>query len=200
MRKELFFIAGKVMRFLISVAVAVLIEVAVFNFSTLQEIASGNPQMEFQIGELSFNNWEEIAGGGYTSLLDPMIYVEKINAPVDTLTIQTDIVPLPSQYTLFYTLEEDEGFTAEKMMSLEPVTGNDTYALDIQASAIRIDPGEEAGSVLYEMTFRINEIKWEISFSRIIAMLIIWWGTAGLMLLQKPSDYGILQQEEDNEA
>lgn len=33
------------------------------------------------------------------------------------------------------------------------------------------------------------------SFSRVIAMLIIYWGTKGLMTLQKSPDYGITEGE-----
>lgn len=159
----------------------------------------GSPQLELNAEILTFQNWEGSAADGYTSLPDPMIYIERLQVPVDTITITTDLTPLPSEYTLFYTTEAGEGFNAEKMLTLAPVTGKDRFDLGLWVESIRIDPGEEAGTALHEFTLLLNDARWHISVSRIVAMLVIWWGTAGLMALQRPADYGIRQKEGMND-
>ena len=186
---------------LFSVAAAVLIEVAVFNFSACRQIIRGTSQLELKTEQLSFQNWEKSETGGYISLPDPMIYVDGLQMMVDTIAIRTDMEPLPLQYTLFYTTERNESFSGEKMMFLGPVTGDDQFDLAMKVTAIRIDPGEEAGTALHKITFSLNEVCWDVSVSRIVAMLVIWWGTTGLMALQKPTDYGIRSEtREEDEA
>lgn len=188
-----------VKRVLISVAAAILLEVLVFNFQTCCQSIRGAPQLTLETAQLTLQNWDKSETGEYTSLPDPMIYVEGLSMQVETIRIKTDMEPLPAQYTLFYTTEESEGFSGEKMLFLEPVTGDDQFELDMQVAAVRIDPGEEAGTVLHKITFVLNEAHWDISASRIVAMLVIWWGTAGLMALQKPVDYGIGRKQGDSD-
>lgn len=177
------------------VLAAVLIEVALFNFAPLVSLFKGTKPMEFSAGDLSFMNWTETEDG-WISQADPMIMLENLSVMADTFTIRLTAQPQPDSYTIFYT-EGVETFSEKNMIITTDMTGNDTFPLGQRISAIRVDPGEEAGIVLQDVTFIFNNPSWDISISRIVAMLVIWWGTKFLMSLQKAPDYGLKVDDED---
>ena len=85
-----------VKRVLISVAAAILLEVLVFNFQTCCQSIRGAPQLTLETAQLTLQNWDKSETGEYTSLPDPMIYVEGLSMQVETIRIKTDMEPLPN--------------------------------------------------------------------------------------------------------
>lgn len=176
------------------ILIAVMIEVVFFNFVPLINLFKGVKPIKFSANDLSFINWTE-TDAGLVSQPDPMIILENLSLAADTFTIYLTAQPQPSSYTVFYT-EGAETFSADNMIVTSNMTGDDTLPLGRRISAIRVDPGEEAGLVLQDVTFVFNDPSWDVSLSRIVAMLIIWWGTKFLMSLQKAPDYGVTQRTE----
>lgn len=180
---------------LVSLLVAVLIEVVFFNSAPLVNLFKGVKPMEFSADKLSFVNWSK-TDTGFVSQPDPMIILENLSIVADTFTVRLTAEPQPSSYTIFYT-RGAETFSGNNMIITSDMTGDDTFPLGQRISAIRIDPGEEAGLVLHDVTFVFNNLSWDISLSRIVVMLVIWWGTKFLMSLQKAPNYGVEQKAED---
>jgi len=168
-----------------------LIETLYFNFTAVRRQLLGLETAAYAMDEMSFINWTETDGGERISQPDPIIYIEDVCADVKSLTIRVKAEPLPDVYAVFYTTAEDETFSEEKMVMLTPVTGEDTVELDGFIYALRVDPGELGGLVLQNVSFTINEARWDISPARIIAMLGIYWGARFLMKLQRTPDYGL---------
>lgn len=177
------------------VLAAVLIEASFFNFVPLVSLFKGTKPMEFSADELSFVNWTE-TDDGWVSQPDPMIILENLSVMADTLTIRLTAQPQPDSYTIFYT-QGAETFSEKGMIVTTNMTGEDTISLRRRISAIRVDPGESAGLVVQDVTFIFDDPPWDISFSRIVVMLVIWWGTKFLMSLQKAPDYGVSQGKEE---
>lgn len=174
---------------------AVLIEVVFFNFVSLFGLFKGVEPIEFTADDLSFVNWTEV-DNGFVSQSDPMIILENLSIMADTFTICLKGEPQPGSYTIFYT-EGAEKFSEKNMIITSNMTGKDTFPLGRRITAIRVDPGEEAGLMLHNVTFIFNNPCWDISLSRIVAMLMVWWGTKFLMSLQRAPDYGVTQKKED---
>ena len=124
-----------------------------------------------------------------------MIFIEGVGIKASSFTVKLDVSPMPQSITIFYTTGANEAFSADKMLIIDSPTGDDTVQLDERISAIRVDPGEDAGITLHDATFIFNEVRWDISIARIVAMLVIYWGAKFLMSLQKTPDYGAVQED-----
>lgn len=177
-----------------SILIAILLEVLFFNFSALRNTIAGQKEEVYQKDQLMLFNWDE-TGEDAVSMPDPMIYVEGIGVKASSLTVKLDMEPMPKSITVFYTTGTNEAFSGDKMLIIDPATGDDTVQLDARISAVRVDPGEDAGLVLHDAAFVFNEVRWDISAARIVAMLIIYWGTKFLMALQRTPDYGTFQED-----
>lgn len=190
-------------RIIPSTLIAILIEVIIFNFSAFQAQLRGITPLVLSTEQLNYLNWENV-NGTLISLPDPVIYIEDIDIIPYSIVLEVDAAPMPQTCTFFYTTEENEVFSAEKMVSLPMEAENGKIIVSLPSTepvvALRMDLGEEAGTVLNSITLRINEFKWDISISRIIAMLIIYWGAVGLMQLQKSPNYGIEMNGGDTDS
>ena len=178
----------------LSVLIALLIEIVCFNWSPLISHVRNTERLRISADELSYVNWTE-ADGGRVSLQDAMIIKEGLSILARTMTIHLTAQPQPAAYTVFYTEGVGEAFSENRMITVPAATGEATVALDKQISAIRIDPGEGEGVLLQDVSISFNDVPWDISLARLIAMLIVWWGTKLLMSLQKAPDYEIDQEE-----
>ena len=168
---------------------SIFIEVLVFNFPAVQSTLSGERETVYNFEHLSFQNWCK-ENGVLVSEADPIIFKDNIGIAASSFTVKLNADPMPDSLLVFYTTGVIEGFSADKMLVIEPVTGSDTVQLNERISAIRVDPGETEGIVLEDVSFIFNEVGWDISTARIFAILIIYWGTRFLMSLQKTPDYG----------
>ncbi len=177
--------------FVFSIVVAILIEVMYFNYGAVRHRLLGVETVTYTMDTMNFANWTQVNGGERISQPDPMIYILDLCRDVETLTIRANAEPLPDMYTIFYTTAQEEAFSAEKMLSLAPVTGEDVVELNSYVYALRVDPGEAEGTALMDISFTLDEAPWDVSFSRIFAMLSIYWGAHFLMRLQQMPDYGL---------
>lgn len=185
----------KAKRIILSFLAALLLELIVFNFSAWTRELRGYEPVFFPGDDLYYQNWEEYGDGSKISLQDPIIYVDELSIPADELIIRTDYEIAPSNCIVFYTTEPEESFNADKMIILGEVSQELKVPLGETICALRVDLGDEAGFALNDISFSFNEVNWDFSVSRIIAMLVIYWGTWGLSLLQKSPDYGITEKE-----
>ncbi len=190
-------------RIIVSVFISILIEVFFFNFSVWSAQIRGITPMIIEKEQFSYLNWDETSGQ-LVSLPDPIVYIEGMDVNVRAMTLELDAEPMPQTCTIFYTTQQGETFSGEKMLiqELDPKTGRSDVRLPTKdpVFAIRIDPGEDAGIILNNVSIHINEFLWNISLSRIIAMLVIYWGVVGLMKLQKSPDYGIDTKQGEGET
>lgn len=188
----------KLKMIVLPIVAALVIEICYFNFRPLVNAIQGIDSITYTSDDLEFVNWSETEAGRL-SLPDPMIIRENISTMVDSFRIHIDADPQPTSYTVFYTEGPNEVFNAEKMIVLTDMTGDDTIKLGGRVTAIRVDPGDEAGVLLKDVSFYLNEVPWDISLSRLIAIPVIIWGIALLMKLQESPIYDVTSQEEKHE-
>ena len=179
---------------IITILAAILLEVLFFNFSALRNTVDGLEEIVYHKEQLLFSNWDK-TGDYPVSLQNPIIYIEDINIQAASFTLKLDINPIPQTINVYYTSEPNEALSTDKMLTIESASGNDTIQLDTKTTGIYVYPGVEAGRVLYDVSFVFNEGNWNISIARIVAMLVIYWGTKFLMSLQKTPDYGAVQED-----
>ena len=184
----------RIMEIASTVLMAILLEIMCFNFTALRNTATRQVEAIYNKQQLSLFNWKE-ADGDFVSEVDPMIFIEGVGIKASSFTVKLDVSPMPQSITIFYTTGANEAFSADKMLIIDSPTGDDTVQLDERISAIRVDPGEDAGITLHDATFIFNEVRWDISIARIVAMLVIYWGAKFLMSLQKTPDYGAVQED-----
>lgn len=178
-------------RIMLSVAVALLIELLVFHFSAIRGQIAGLTEIVFQQNDFDFINWLDTANDEKVSELDPMLCMEGVQTYIERMTIRLDAEPMPGDYAIFYTEDAEENFSGDKMIALSPVTGKDTISVGKDVYSLRIDPGDNAGLALRSVSVTLNEQDWTFSAARILAMLVVYWGTSLLMRLQQSPDYGL---------
>ena len=181
-----------ILKLLLSCLIAVVIEMGYFNFDVIQSQMRDDQSLVLGEQDLQYKNWDDMQNM-HISLSDPMIYADKLDILAYKINFEFDAEPEVEQCTFFYTNMTNEAFSAEKMMIVPVNDGKVNILLENgqMLSAIRIDLGEDAGTILHHIEVRINDISWHISVSRIIAMLAVYWGTLGLMRLQHSPDYGV---------
>lgn len=181
-------------KIVLPILISVLIEVLVFNFAPLLSMIKNEEPVEFTADELTFVNWEE-SNNGRLSQTDASIFIENISVNADTLTVHMTAHPQPGSYKLFLA-KGGEYFSAENMLVTSNMTGDDSFQLERNISAVCVNLGENVGVELEDISFVFSNSSVEVSLSRIVAMLVIWWGTKFLMSMQKAPDYGMEQKTE----
>lgn len=185
-------IIGKIVALL---AVAVLLELLVFNFTELSILM--NPSLEKNISYTLVNmekvNWKK-NNESIISNLDPMLILSDINKEVRTVKISVEANEPIESSTIFYTNSQLKYFSEKGMVIAKGGQGVLSISLNNFVKDLRIDVTEKAGLVLSNITVVINPVKIQISFSRIIAVILIYLGTVILFNLQKNPDYQIDQK------
>ena len=182
----------KILPIFLSFLVPIGIELVFFNVDVLKLKAVSAERRIYQVEDFQYQNWEKTD----TSMIsepDPILYVENVDLDIYTLDMLFRATPMPTQCTFFYTSEAGEVFSSGKMTFL-PITdgiASISFPDGVKTVAFRIDLGEEAGTTLDDISVIVNDTSWHISISRVVAMLIIYWGTKSLMCLQKSPDYGL---------
>lgn len=188
----------KMRKVIITILVSLLLELGCFNYKPMANFLQGRKSLTFSENDFTYVNWEE-KDGARVSLVDPMIIKDNLSIFAETVTIRMKTEPEPGEYVVFYTTDKDEAFSADKMIYVGDISDEVVVQLNQSIAAIRVDPGDEAGRRLIEVSFSFNEAEWDVSVARIVAMLVVWWGTTGLMKLQRAPDYGIEEKDDSSQ-
>lgn len=187
-----------IIRFFKILAIAIGIEILVFDFSDVKNIITNSGQIlqnEFYTMETSrLENWTQ-EQGVYVSEPDPMIIIENVNQYVNNVEI--DVIRkngFKEPITVFYSTDM---FSAPiELLSIELNNNRETIYIRNNVYSLRVDLGETAGSSLEDCIVTINPCKLHFSLSRVVAMMIIYYLTGMLFCLHKSPDYGLEKDEE----
>lgn len=189
----------KVIRKLVAIlAFAVLLELLVFNFSNFSLLMdpSFEKNINYTLEDMQKVNWKK-KNESIISDLDPMLILSGINKEVRTVKVSVEANQLIENSTIFYTNSQVKFFSKQGMVIAKGEQGVFAVTLNKLVKDLRIDLVENEGLVLHNVTVVINPVKIQISFSRIITVLSIYYGMVGLFRLQKSPDYQI-DPERDN--
>lgn len=176
---------------------AIVLECVVFNFSYIRSLVDTSKiyNLEYHLEEMTMIHWTQMAGEFYSDE-DPELIIDNVDTIVDNISIQYHIEGDISQITLYYTNTEnlsfDDGFFVQ---TASAIPDNTNIEVDSYVKDLRIDLGEEPNLLLYDVTVVINPVAFRFSWSRFIAVLLIYLSAKGLFHLQSPQDFSLEEME-----
>lgn len=184
----------QIVRFLIVSVVAMMLEIFYFNFGAIYDQVDQSIQhdISYQLTDMELQNYSE----DLVSYADPMLYLYGVNTYVDDILIHIETSGATTG-TLFYTTQTGQQFSAENMIVINDLTGTDPYTINKYICALRVDPGEDAGVILYDSVIVLNPSEtFNISFARILAVFVIYYGFTLLFSFQKMPTYNVIRERE----
>lgn len=182
------------LRILIVAVAAALIEVFVINLSFFIKSADKSVERNIEVDKnYLYCNWEEVEGV-HVSGIDPNILCENINEYAETVTLYIDYGGNISYIDIYYTNEEHPVICEETWIRYDSkLTRPAKVKVNIGAEmgGLRIDLGDDAGVILYDIDVVLNENKFDFSWARFIAMNMIYWLACLLFAMQRPPKYNI---------
>ena len=185
-------IKNRIFKIFSVIAIAVLLEFLVFNFSNVFMLLDPNLEknVSYTLDNMDTINWEK-NDETLVSGLDPMLILSGINQEVRSVEISVDADQSIKSSTIFYINNQVKYFSEQGMVIAKGEQGKVSAPINKYVKDLRIDLVENAGLVLYKITVIINPAKIQISFYRIITIILIYFATIGLFKLQKSPDYQI---------
>lgn len=174
----------------IGLAVGVLLELFVFNFSFFWNLPRMGVLEDVSIAaeEMDFANWVQ-EGDVYISGLDPIIVVYSLDRQVDDMELVLDMSEETIPISVFYTAGEGEVFGAEKMITDSASKGENTIHMGTYVHDLRIDLGEMENLILRDMDLALTGNELNFSISHVILVLIIMVMEKVLFSFQRSPDY-----------
>ena len=183
---------GKLLKKVIIISlIAVLLEVFYFNFSALQLMLGEHEgkNLVFHENDFSFVDWEKQGDTFISTSVDPQVLIGLDGMRINSVLLHADTIPQTDSYQFYYTDEHGEvavvnGSRSESGLIMFHVN-------DWSANWIRIDIGDAPGIQLKGVTVTVNPVQWDISLSRIVAIILIYLLGSLLFRIQSMPDYGI---------
>ncbi len=180
--------------------VGIVLELGYFNFFTIYNIV--HPQIEesqYTLSQMQFQNWNK-QGNILVSETDPALIITGVNLFVNTIDLRFDTSSSIDSIVLFYINDEHPQITEQTMVHLSgPLEKKCRVRIDATVKDLRIDLGDAAGTQLRDFTVTINSKAFDISFSRIIAVVLIYLAGAFLFRIQKMPDYKLEEIQQKKE-
>ena len=181
----------KVKMLLTIMLVAVVMEVLFFNFTPIWDRISGRTNLNevYSLLDCQAVNWVQVDDTLVTGS-DPMLILEKINHEIREVRIESDCLEEIPYVNLFYTNDRYLQF-GEGPVILQTVEDSDVITININDTVkdLRIDLGDTEGIVLHEITVTVNPSQFQISVSRITAIILIICCGKFLLSLQRHPSY-----------
>ena len=133
-------------------------------------------------------NWTK-AGDSVESNADPILLVHMEPQYIHNMIISITTNPIVSDISILF--EDKE----HKLSNISGKAKNNTTRIVIEkevTSYIRIDPGEEQGLKLKNVSMIINPTSFHFSLSRVIGIIIIYVLGVFLIRIQKMPDYSVV--------
>lgn len=184
---------------LLSVCIAVLLELSVFNFDvwSTKMKAEQLKTDTFSLEELTLVNWH-MEDGAYISDVDPQLFVPTDPMWLSSIFIQYKTAPQVENCSFYYSNPDQ---TVDVLSKTDVLNGQTIFKLDQEVGPIlRIDLGEDAGVKLSDIHVVVNPVpRLHISVSRIAAVVLIYIVGSLLFRIQKMPDYThYIQKKEEN--
>lgn len=176
-------------RMLFIILVAVTIEAAFFQGTAIYiNYLSGHEKIAYTLNDANAVNWTKSVDGLYSEP-DPMLTFPRADVYVASVYVKAITDARPTSIQLFYTDTEGTLQTKEDIVTTDDAGKGVMIFVNEYVQALRVDLGEEANLVLYDLDVRLNEIPIRVSISRIILIIAVYWTTIGLFSLQKKPKY-----------
>lgn len=177
-------------RFLLVIFFACIIEIGVINFTNILNLLGNNSKnVVYDSNSMEKINWEN-NDGKLISNLDPNLIIKDVNTNVKKISIQVTSDKEIPYIDVFYTSNGEQVFNGDMLIrDSTPTKSIANINIDKLVKDLRIDLGDEPGLAISDVKVIINPAKIDFSISRVIAMIIIYYSTMGLLSLQKNPYY-----------
>jgi len=174
----------------IGLVVGVLLELFVFNYSFFQKFPKMGAQKDISITteEMDFINWVQV-GDVYISELDPIIAIFEVDQRIENFELVLDISEETIPLSVFYTTEEGEVFTAEKMITGSASNGKNTIEMGVYVHDLRIDLGELDNLTLRGISVILPRNELKFSTAHVVLVVVIMVMEKLLFSFQRGPDY-----------
>ena len=186
----------------IMLVIGFVLEVGYFQFPTLYNCFCGKtPQKEYVLSQMQPINWH-MDGAFWVSESDPAHIITNINCYVNTLDVYFDSKSEVNGVTVFYTNDTYPEIEDNTTIHISGLI-DEHFRINVKDNVddMRIDIGEEAGMELHDAKIVVNNRKFELSYSRILLLMMVYVLGAGLFRLQKMPDYKVedISRKEDGD-
>lgn len=182
-----------IIKFLISFILCVGIECFVINLPYIQDsinnMSSESKNERLRLQDASAFNWT-IVKDGLLSENDPIIEFQQVDKLVNSIYLRVFTGEEVNYVNVFYTTDETGTYGEPEHMSTVKMDANRKLVrIDDYVYSLRVDIGEIAGMKLKGIEVVINPVQIHFSVARVIAMLLLYYGTNALFCLHRSPDY-----------
>ena len=178
----------------ITVALAVFLEIWVFNFEYWMEKVdtSTRKNIVYNVNQMEKVNWTKTSQG-WVSEGDQHLIIKDLNTRINIIQINMQVEQKPDYILLFYTGDEVGKFNNDASI----LCGSETVKVNKNIKDLRLDISNRKGILLKDITLIINPMSFNFSFARVIAIILIYIFGYGLFALQRRPDYGVEGKKQD---
>lgn len=154
-----------------SIVLAILLEIFFFNGSYLNKELQTRT---YTVDDMTIVNWTKNADDTYTSQVDAQFIISDINTFVNNIKIIGEVSNPNLDIVTFYTSDEVEAFSADRMIKALPMYFSNSYIQQInhEVNHLRIDLTDFSGVNVKNIKVIINPIQGEYSIIRVLFLSI----------------------------
>lgn len=168
--------------------IAVVAEVTIFQMSYWSmKWQNVETNIQYNMADFEPEGWKT-SDNSFISQGNQHFYLRDVNQEIKTIELSANITPSPDYILLFYTTQQEEEFSDENSILIENKTQS---KLDEKICSLRLDFSNISGLELTDFTLVINRAEFNFSWSRIIAILMIYLIAKGLFYIQRPTVYQV---------
>lgn len=169
------------------------LEVFIFNFTYIKSRLDTSKEynIEYSPDDMVKTHWLDTSET-MISDADPQLILESVETFVDQISISFTANKPIDNVLLFYTNRKVKEINGE-LLIVNSEVGKEERLFTIRdyIGVLRIDPGEDAGVEFQNFKIIINPVNFNLSLSRVVAILLLYLLARALSTLQNPPDYGL---------
>ncbi len=184
---------SRILRFFVVFTVSVIIEMVVFQGVTIVNLLDNNivKNRVYTLLDFEYINWSVNEDDMLVSENDPILVLADVNTYIDSIKIITQMSDQLQYLEVFYVNAQYPNY-GDIVKHCDEVNNNAVnISIGDDVRDLRIDLGDEAGVILTNIIVTINPVSFHFSFSRVITLLIIYYGAYYLFALQKMPNYNL---------
>lgn len=180
-----------VVQVIILVILAAILQVLLLNLDYWKYQLSDNSisNMTYELGDFEVANWQ-VTETALCSEKDPILVLPNISCNVDRILIETQLTPTIPYLEVFYVNDVHTQY-GEVIIHEDNPKECTTVEIGDTVRDLRIDLGDDAGTILDSIKVTVNPEEFQFSISILVAVAIIYFCCKYLFGLQKAPDYGL---------
>lgn len=187
-----------IVKLLIIAVTASVLQLVLWNWPNWSFLLDDTVQknLVYTLQDFQIQNWTE-QNGQMTSGHDPMLMRDGIDGYVRQVRIELEADPLPPYLQVYYTNPAHPAYDGEAVVTAQQVSSITVIDVNAEVQNLRIDLGDDSGTVLTGLTVTVNPVELHFSIAIIVAVILIYFSGKLLFSLQRAPNYGIADIQPD---